>query len=117
MKTILITILLISANTFSQVTLDSAEVSRLIDKLHRLEYLEKNDSLNNELLNVKDTIIINLETEVSNYSRMNFNLEETNFYLKKQLAEVSEGGLKWYHYAGGSTLILIIGILTGLLIK
>ena len=43
--------------------------------------------------------------------------EQTIAALKQQIISLNNTGLPWYAYAGGSGLILIIGILTGLLIQ
>jgi len=115
-KTIIITILLTSP-IWSQVTLDSSQVTKLIIKLNEREYLLKKDSLTTIELAKQDTVIFNLENIRVNLERQVFNADVTIFELKKQVAKLTESGLKWFHYAGGSVLILTIGILTGLLIK
>lgn len=82
-----------------------------------LESAEKqmlNDSL---IINKQDSVIKLQDTEISNHSHINFNLEQSLFYARKEIAELKEQGLKWYYVVGGGGLILIIGILTGLLVK
>jgi len=113
---ILLTISLTSP-IWSQVTLDSSEVSKLIDKLHKLNYLEKNDSINNIQLILKDSVISTYQTEVINDNRIITNLETDNQWLRQELANLKSAGLAWWVYPSGGGLILIIGILTGLLIK
>lgn len=102
---------------YPQVTLDSSQVSKLIIKLNEREYLLQKDSLTTIELAKKDTLIFNLEANNGDLNRMNFNLESTNFELKKQVAVLQEGGLKWYHYTAGGGAILVIGYLLGLLSK
>jgi len=114
---ILIIIISLTSPIWSQITLDSAQVTKLINKLNEREYLLKKDSLITIELSKKDTLIYNLEAIRSNLERQVFNDDATIFELKKQLARVSESGLKWFHYAGGAVLFTVIGILTGLLIK
>jgi len=41
--------------------------------------------------------------------------ESTNSVLRQKIAELSESGLKWYHYGGASILILTIGFLLGII--
>lgn len=119
MKTIILLtfIILLSSPICSQVTLDSSQVTKLIIKLNEREYLLKKDSLSALELLKKDTIITNLENENGNLNRIIFNDDATIFELRKQIAQIEQSSLKWFHYAGASGLILTIGILTGLLIK
>lgn len=74
----------------------------------------KNDSL---IIIKQDSSITKANGEISNHKRIITNLETDNQWLRQELANLKESGLKWFHYVGGSGLILIIGILTGLLIK
>lgn len=48
---------------------------------------------------------------------MNFRQEETIAVLKQKIIALNENQTSWLIYAGGSGLILIIGFLSGLLIK
>ena len=57
------------------------------------------------------------DENIQNLERINMNLVTDNQWLKQEVEHLKEAGLKWFHYAGGGTLILVIGILTGMLIK
>jgi len=119
MKTLIIicAFLLLPFASRAQLTLDSAQVSKLIIKLNKLDEFIINDSLNTIIIAKKDSVIGTYKSEIVNHERINTNLSAEVAWLEQELARVKESGLKWFHYAGGGTLILVIGILTGLLIK
>lgn len=68
-------------------------------------------------IHISDSALTVQDVRIKDLQQTNFRQEEITRVLRQKLAEVESSGLKWYHYAGGSTLILVIGILTGLLIK
>lgn len=45
--------------------------------------------------------------EIGYYSQANFNLEEINYNLKKQIIEL-QSGIPWWVYAGGGSAATII---------
>lgn len=101
----------------SQVTLDSAQVSKLIIKLNEREYLLQKDSLTSIELSKYDSLVVNLETVNGNLETIITNKDQTITELRQSLARIEESSLKWFHYAGGGVLVMVIGVLTGLLIK
>lgn len=118
MKTILIIFIIsLTSPIWSQLTLDSAQVSKLIIKLNQREELIITDSLKTVIISKKDSVITTYAKELENTERINTNLITDNQWLRQEIARVKESGLKWFHYLGGSGLILTIGILTGILIK
>lgn|SRR3990167_1331051 len=85
--------------------LDSVDVSRLIEKLYRLELLEVTDSLKQVRLNAKDSVIYRQETIIANNSRQVFVLEDVIAGLKLQREKLERNQLKWWHYGGAVGLV------------
>jgi hypothetical protein len=54
---------------------------------------------------------------IQDLKQMNFRQEEISHTLRQKIAELEGSGLPWYTFAAGGGLVLIIGILTGLIIK
>jgi len=70
----------------------------------------KEIQISDSALTVQDGIIQDLK-------QMNFRQEEISHTLRQKIAELEGSGLPWYTFAAGGGLVLIIGILTGLIIK
>lgn len=76
--------------------------------------LVQDDIIKNDksVISKQDSTIKQAEGEIRGYKRIDHNNTLTITELRKQVAELTDSGLRWYVYAGASAIIYLLGILT-----
>lgn len=115
----LILFLFLTATAYTQVTLDSAQVSKLIIKLNHLQELIVTDSLNNIIITNQDKIISGYAIQVRNDSTMLADKTLTIGELRKEVGELRENkGFNWLQVTGITVgTSLFVAFITWLLSK
>lgn len=68
-------------------------------------------------LQVSDSIIDLQERSIFDLKEVNYRKEEIISALRQKITDIEGSKLPWYIYTAGGGLVLIIGILTGLIVK
>lgn len=68
-------------------------------------------------IKLSDSALVVQASEIIDLQAVNSLNQQTIAALKQKVIALNESGLPWYAYGAGAGLVLIIGILTGLLIK
>lgn len=68
-------------------------------------------------IQISDSALTVQDGMIQDLKQMNFRQEEISHTLRQKIAELEGSGLPWYTFAAGGGLVLIIGILTGMIIK
>lgn len=105
-----------SRNTDSTNT-DSVYQKKLHQFIDEYNFLDSAYPSALKELHIADSALTIQAGTIIDLKEMNFRQEETISVLKQKIIALNESGLPWYAYGAGGGLILIIGILTGLLIK
>ncbi len=112
----IIIVLLLGGVCYSQNT-DSLYQLNLRLFINDYQYLDSAYSSALAEIRLSDSALTVQAGTIIDLKEMNFRQEETIAVLKQKIIALNESGLPWYAYGAAGGLVLIIGILTGLLIK
>lgn len=109
---------IISFSTFSQsIETDSVYQKKLRQFIDEYYFLDSAYTSALKELQVSDSIIDLQERSIFDLKEVIYRKEEIISALRQKITDIEGSKLPWYIYTAGGGLVLIIGILTGLIVK